>query len=435
MKETTDYILQFLLGDNINPDIKYSVAYTNKIKQFDDYKLIIYPSSFFQKDYYKTQESLPQLPLEEWEGIPLLFGSPKLERHGETLVLYADIVASTYFLISRYEEMLRPDCRDIHGRFMGQESLPFRAGFLHRPIVDEYGKSLRKLLREEGLNVPEPPAEIHKLYLTHDVDKLAHYRNFRGVSGAISRVFVNKNKTIAAIKSLFGDLYQDPWFTFPWMFELNQRLKDKMGAKRCETIVFIKSGGGDRLEDKPLLNIRNSDFKKFFEICRKADVVIGLHPSYAASECSQILIKEKVLLQDIIDENVTYSRNHFLRSREPIDMLTLFDVGITDDFTMGYADVSGFRLGTSRSVRWINPRTKQLTSLVLHPLTVMDVSLSEERYMGLNEEEAYRYALGLIEETKKHNGDLTLLWHNTSVEKDLSYQRNLYERLIEYLLS
>ena len=29
--------------------------------------------------------------------------------------------------------------------------------------------------------------------------------------------------------------------------------------------------------------------------------------------------------------------------------------GITDDFTMGYADIAGFRLGTCRSVRWINP--------------------------------------------------------------------------------
>ena len=40
-------------------------------------------------------------------------------------------------------------------------------------------------------------------------------------------------------------------------------------------------------------------------------------------------------------------------------MVWLEKAGITDDFTIGYPDVAGFRLGTSRPVHWINPENKR----------------------------------------------------------------------------
>ena len=79
---------------------------------------------------------------------------------------------------------------------------------------------------------------------------------------------------------------------------------------------------------------------------------------------------------------------------------------------MGYADVAGFRLGTCRPVKFINPNTQLLTELVLHPLTLRDLTLSEERYMGLTYDEAERVASELIRTTARYNGELTLLWHN-----------------------
>ncbi|MDR1585583.1 MAG: polysaccharide deacetylase family protein [Prevotellaceae bacterium] len=430
MKEITGYILQFLLG-NVSPDLKSAIAYTDDENVFDQYKLVIFPSPFFQKENYGKVEILPQLPLAEWEGSPLLFGRPEMEKRGDTIILYADVIASSYFLISRYEEYARPNCRDAHGRFPGKESLPCRAGFLHRPVVDEYGKSLRKLLRNIGLDVPEEtPAGIRKIYLTHDVDKLAHYRNLRSTAGTVLRCFGNFKEACFALKTYVGGVKNDPWFTFPLLFKLNNTLRRKTGDNRCETIAFIKEGGGKRQEDKPLLDIMSKDFKRFFDLCRKNGVKFGLHPSYEAGGQPELVKKEKELLEKAINSEIRYSRHHFLRSREPRDMYALINAGITDDFTMGYADVAGFRLGTSRPVRWINPETQQLTSLVLHPLTVMEISLSDSRYMALNEEDAFAYAIKLIDETKKHNGDLTLLWHNTSVEKGKGYQRNLYERVV-----
>lgn len=114
---------------------------------------------------------MPKLPLEEIEGVPLLFGSSKTEWQGDTWVVHADIIASAYFLLTRYEEIRKRNIRDIHGRFPGKESLPFKAGFIHRPIVDEYGRLLRRWLRQARVqSAVEPTPHIQKVWLTHDVD-------------------------------------------------------------------------------------------------------------------------------------------------------------------------------------------------------------------------------------------------------------------------
>lgn len=102
---------------------------------------------------------------------------------------------------------------------------------------------------------------------------------------------------------------------------------------------------------------------------------------------------------------------------------------------MGYPDVAGFRLGTSRPVRWINPATRRISLLTLHPLTIMDCTLEEKKYMALPEEEAYEYCTLLIRAIQKAGGELVLLWHNTSVaEANGSYLKRLYNRLISDLI-
>jgi hypothetical protein len=324
--------------------------------------------------------------------------------------------------------MVRRDVRDAHGRFIGKESLPFRAGFIHRPIADEYGKLLRKLLCEQGVNVQEPKAEFNKIYLTCDVDNIARYRSLRGI---LSVLLKNSSELKTALKSFFGNIENDPWFTFEWILKQNFSLNKS--RDNVETIFFIKTKGGRQQEDKPNQNVEDDDYRLLFDYLKRNYVHIGLHASYEAGLFPQMIFSEKELLERTSNEKIICNRHHFLTSREPEDMQALIKAEIFDDFTMGYADIAGFRLGTSRAVRWINPVTKELTSLTLHPLTMMDGTLSDSRYMHLSENEAYNYAVKLINETKKHNGDLCLLWHNTAVVKSIGYHRKLYEELINFL--
>ena len=124
-------------------------------------------------------------------------------------------------------------------------------------------------------------------------------------------------------------------------------------------------------------------------------------------------------------------RAHFLRSSVR-QMQKLIDAGYTDDFTMGFADEAGFRLQTTRAIRWINPMTMRLTNLTLHPLTVMDCTLSNENYMNLTEDEAYFLCERLIDKVRMHHGDLCLLWHNSIFTGD-TYHRSLYTKILRLL--
>ncbi|MDR2835198.1 MAG: polysaccharide deacetylase family protein [Bacteroidales bacterium] len=407
-----------------------SIGYTSDVTKFHLYKLVIVKSFFFDKEIYGTEKSLPEYPLKNIENIPILYGERKIERQGDTIVLYSDIIASSYFLISRYEEIVKRNIRDKHGRFIGKESVLAKNNYLHRPIVDEYGKLLRKLLREVGYAVEEPNSKIENIYLTHDVDKIAHFRNIKSVGGALIRAYKNPVLAVISLKTFFCGIKYDPWFTFHYLLEQNKLLNKKY---LCKIIFFIKTGGGKFQEDKPIAKTSSRDYQYLFNLLKNYDAEIGLHASYEAGIFSKNIESEKKKLEKDAKIDIKYNRHHFLRSCEPEDMQVLIDFGITDDFTMGYADVAGFRLGTCRSVRWINPTTQKLTPLILHPLTIMDGTLNDERYMQLSETAAYNYSIQLIEETKKHGGDLCLLWHNTSVVKNVGYHRRLYENLLNFL--
>lgn len=423
------YIIRFLLGEDISEEIVAAIGYTNNSKHYDRYSIVIIPSGFFTNHIYGTASSLPELPLQEIEGTPLLFGSPLVEQIGDTLVIHADIIASTYFLITRYEEIIQRNVRDEHGRFPGKNSLPYRAGFLHRPIVDEYRILLRKWLRQYGLRIPEIPKEIQHIYLTHDLDSPTLYRTWKGVIRSIR----DKRGIIQSIQGKCGPVENDPYYTFPWIFEQNNLLREQTGKNICRAILFVRSGGKCK-QDKPHYSLRNTDISQLIQSALSNDITIGLHSSYQAGIVPTLIKKEKTWLEKNVERSIRFNRHHFLASREPEDITHLEAAGITDDFTMGYADVAGFRLGTSYPVRWINPVTRRLSSILLHPLTIMDCTLEEKKYMGLNYEEALAYSLNLIEQVKNTGGELTLLWHNTSAQENTdSYLRKLYSHLLHEL--
>jgi hypothetical protein len=416
MNEILSYLIRFLLGDEGGA----AVGYTADRGLFSRYALAIVPSGFFDAPTYGAPASLPSLPLKEIDGVPFLFGEAREERIGRTQVIYADLIASAYFLLTRYEELARRQVRDAHGRFPGKESLPFRAGFIHRPVVDEYGLLLRRRL---GWPPPEPG--IRQVFLTHDVDAPFLYRSWKG----LLRSILDGRGLVRSIGGKFGPAGKsaDPYYTFPRLFEEDRRIA---GAR---SIFFIKAGGRT-LPDKPRYNLRNKDVRRLIDDIRRQGGEIGLHASYEAGIRPGLIAAEKARLERFLGSPVACNRHHFLASREPEDMDQLERLGFTGDFSLGYADVAGFRLGTCRPVRRINPLARRLGALCLHPLTVMDCTLEERKYMGLSFEEASGYCLRLAGEARRMGGEFTLLWHNTSLaEGSDSYLGRLYDFLITQL--
>ncbi len=430
MEKSLQYIIRFLIGGEHSVSLSSLVGYTRNPALFGKYRVVILPSPFFNENCYGTAASMPELPLPEIGGVPLLFGTPDIERVDDTLVVHADIIASAFFLVSRYEEIRRRDLRDSHGRFPGRESLPARAGFLMRPVVDEYGCLLRGWLRNAGVHLPDPEKRIRKIWLTHDVDAPFYCRTFRHVA----RETVKGKGLCKALRMWKQPLAKDPYYTFPWLIERDQAVREAAGRSRCESVFFLKAGGRS-VFDKPGYNLQSPDGQTLLSLCDEHRITIGLHSSYDAGIHPQLIADEQKALARITRQPITSNRHHYLSSREPEDTDWLRKAGITDDFTMGYADTVGFRLGTSRPVQWINPLTKRLTPLILHPLTVMDVALSEAKYMGLDYDCALSHCRELIRQTARMNGELVLLWHNDTVSalSPTPWFRSLYETITDEL--
>ena len=389
MNEIIEYIITFLLYGNANA--AKQVGYTADEAEWHKYHVVIVPNGYLGKEII-----MPDL------------GDIKAERlevkgtDCKTWIIRTDIIYNTFFFISRAEELINPQ-RDEHGRFLAKHSILGINNRLMIPTVDEYARMLMKLL-----DLPLPTPSFSQIYLTHDVDSIAHYRHLRGTIGGILRG--QWRNVLASLK----DIHNDPAFTFSWLISQDKQVE---GAK-C--IYFIKDTEGKGY-DYPQYKLDGKDFETAKQLIENSGAIIGWHGSYYGD-------KEKKLLGD----KVELHRSHYLRCS--IDqMQRLANAGVTDDFTMMFPDQVGFRLQTTRPVRWINPKTITLTNLTLHPLTIMDCTLSNANYMNLNEDEAYFECQRLFEKIHQNAGEVVLLWHNSNPTGNI-YHSSLYPKLLEMLI-
>ncbi len=339
---------------------------------------------------------------------PQLEQVPTMERIGDEVVVSPDLIYNTFFFISRAEELLN-NKRDEYGRFLASYSILGEKNRLQIPLIDEYSRVLLKTL-----DAPLPTAEFSAINLTHDVDTIAYYHHLRGALGGIKRGHWKD------VYASWKDIHKDPAFTFPWM------MKQDAQVPNANIIFFLKDTRGkgiDYPQYKTSLINRLSTVNQPLNTRKKQAVYFGLHSS--ALEAEAIAYRGNISPIDY-----TLHRSHYL-SCSVDRMQKLVDFGVTDDYTMAFPDQAGFRLQTTRPIRWINPKTITLTPLTLHPLTIMDCTLSNANYMNLSEDEAFIFVTLLIERVRQHNGELNLLWHN-SIFCD-SYHKSLYPKILSSL--
>lgn len=392
MEEIINYIRLFLVYGN--EEAAKQVGYTANEQEWEQYKAVIVPNGHLGKEI--VEPSMER---------------PTVEQAGKTYIVRTDIIYNTFFFISRAEELINTR-RDEHGRFVAKYSLLGKNNRLQIAMVDEYAHILLKLL-----NITPPAPRYSHIYLTHDVDTIAYYRHLRGIAGGIAR-----GEKHAVWKSLW-DIEQDPAYTFRFLVQEDHEVS------KAESIFFIKHTTGKGY-DYPQYRLWGLDYKDLERYIVTHDSLLGLHSSYYDKKAS-IKSWRKAHPEDLEFEN-TMHRAHYLKCSID-EMQLLADNDVTDDFTMGFADQAGFRLQTTRAVRWINPKTYELTKLILHPLTVMDCTLSNENYMNLQtEDEAYFFCEQLFDTVRRYAGDINILWHNSIFKAD-NYHKSLYLKLLKGL--
>ena len=389
MDEIINYIKTWLLYGNA--DAAQMIGYTADEREWQKYKLVIVPNGHLGKDIVLPDLTTPVV--EQWSASDTSEQTVSVVRN--------DLIYNTFFFISRAEEVINKQ-RDEHGRFAAAYSVLGEHNRLMVPTLDEYARLVLKAVGQ-----PLPPSGFSHIYLTHDIDTIANYRHLRGALGGLWR-----GEWRQVLRS-WRDIEDDPAYTFPWLVEQDSRVP------LAEKIYFVKHSFGKGY-DYPQYNHHSPDAHRLRKFLEWNKVTSGWHSSYYGVGSIEQRSKRR--------DELSVHRSHYLNCSIE-NMRKLVSLGITDDYTMGFADQAGFRLQTSRAVLWIDPERMQLTELVLHPLIIMDVTLSSKNYMALDQVEATYVCQQLIDKVRMHNGDLCLLWHNTSINQT-DYHKSLYPELL-----
>ena len=345
--------------------------------------------------------------------------------YNEKSVFPFDIFAASFYLVTRYEEYL-PHINDKYNRFQAKDSILFKMNMLEKPLVNIWAIELGNVLKAVF-----PDLQLKKRSFTfiptYDVDAAWAYKNkgvFRTFASSARDLLNFDFQEFKTRWSVIFGKRKDPFDTFDYQLQLQKELN-------LHPLYFILCGEYD-INDKNI-SLRNEHFQNLIK--RLGDYAkVGIHPSY-----NSYLIKEKVKMEirnlsKVLNREITTSRQHFLRLRMPLSYQILIDLDITDDYTMGYATLPGFRAGIADTFRFFDLEHDNVTNLNVHPFAVMDGTLRD--YLDLNTEESYNKTANLIKEVKNVNGTFILLWHNETLsgEKRWVGWIELYRKILDYAL-
>jgi hypothetical protein len=147
---------------------------------------------------------------------------------------------------------------------------------------------------------------------------------------------------------------------------------------------------------------------------------MGLHKSISNQNHKEEI--EKLPFQAISN------RNHFLKFNLPDLIESIENSNIQVDYSLGYAEVIGYRNGYSLPFVPFNLALNRKCTFVEVPLTIMDGTLSA--YKKLTYHEAKKLASSFMQ-SHSENSVISILWHNSHYT---DYKYEGYPRLYEDLL-
>lgn len=352
-----------------------------------------------------------------WNGTPVLFKTG-IDDFGVPF----DIFSASFWLLSRYEEYqdFEPD---KHGRFHSGNSLLAKHGLLQTPLVNQWLEILLDFLEEKSGKLNRQP-DSYRFIPTIDIDSAWAYRHkppLRQIGGlAKAAMKFNVREATERLKVRLR-LSRDPFDTFGVIEEIH--------AGKEKPIIFFLLGRYSKHNKNP--SPRNRCYRA---LIRKTESFsyIGIHPSYETYLDATLLKAETDTLADIVGRPVRRSRQHFLRIQLPETFRALIRAGIREDYSMGFADVPGFRAGTCHPFRFYDLPAEEETDLKVFPLALMDGTLRDYSYAST--EEGTAIIRELADTARRHHGVFVTLWHNESLSEKKRWRGwlDVYRKSVEY---
>jgi|WetSurMetagenome_2_1015567.scaffolds.fasta_scaffold08600_5 hypothetical protein len=412
------YIIKAILGNYLGTDFIIKVHTDRDYRiDVDGSNFLIIKDNFFstidEKTGYLKEEYIPKsidLLLNEFTGyqnVPIIFGKNLVTNDNNKIILWADIFASAYFALTRWEEFV-VNKHDAHNRFISTESLAYKWNYIQSPVVDQYGELLWNLLLKlnfKGIR----KTRVFKITPTHDIDQISYWNKvnrkaiLRNLTGDILK---RKNPALALSRlgSYMGFLClkYDPCNTFNYLMN-----KAEISGKTA-TFYFIAGG---ETEYERNYSIQCPSVQDLIRKIINRGHSIGVHISYNSYNNSIKLKNEKCDLSSVTEHDVDESRNHYLRFEIPGTFNLLEEACIKVESSMYYPDLPGFRCGTCHEFPVFDFISRKELELIERPLIVMDTSFRNEK-----PEKVYSQITSLKETVKKFKGNFVFLWHNSNID-------------------
>ncbi|MEP7197522.1 MAG: polysaccharide deacetylase family protein [Saprospiraceae bacterium] len=315
-----------------------------------------------------------------------------------------DLFAAIFWMLSRFEEKINHR-RDEHGRFLSTYSIFAHGKEYKRPLVDEWVDLFVQKINEK-FNSSFQRSTVYKSSLGIDVDQAWKYSNkslWKSYAAIFRDLLLFKFQEAKERFSCIALGSKDPYDSFDEILQLP--------LNKQELIFFILNGDDPKFD--PNHNLSHPEMIKL--IRRIADKArLGLHPSYRTSEQTQLIQRQKKELERIAQKSITCSRQHYLRFLLPDTFIALEKSGIKEDYSMLYADDSGFRSGTSHPFYYFDIQNNRVTDLIINPVIVMDRTYL--KYLKVDPSYIFNDLNFLIQQCKKYKGCVHIVWHNSSMD-------------------
>ena len=336
-----------------------------------------------------------------------------------------DLFAAIFYLLSRYEEYL-PHQKDIYGRFAHENSIAFKENFLHLPLINIWLEDFRKLLTEKNFKFRISNFKFSFLP-TYDIDMAWSFQNKRLKInfGRIVLLFCRgKFKKAFHRMQIVRRKKQDPFDAYEWMDDLHKQF-------HLHPVYFFLVEKKNGKYDKNI-DVSNLEFQQLVQSI-ESKYSVGLHPSWASGDIPSLLAEEKMTLEKITNQTIFSSRQHFIRFELPATYQRLSALGMSNDYSMGYGSINGFRASIATSFYWYDLKKEEKTNLLVHPFCFMDANAYYEQ--KLSPQSAFEELMHYYHVVKQVNGTMITIWHNSFLGTDEEFAgwKDVYQNFVSQI--
>jgi peptidoglycan/xylan/chitin deacetylase (PgdA/CDA1 family) len=159
---------------------------------------------------------------------------------------------------------------------------------------------------------------------------------------------------------------------------------------------------------------------------------IGLHGSFYSAADSDLLARQKRVIEETTGLEVKTTRQHWLNWDVGVTPACQTRAGLKADCTLGFNRNVGFRSGTGLPYRLFDLASQERIPLLEVPLIIQDGSLIASNALEYDFEMARDVTRKLIDRVAEVNGCINVLFHPHNFVNDIYVQ--LYKWVIEYSL-